>query len=66
MPDWQKRVRTGARDKFFYWTAVFGSMSLRSLRLELDQMREYTLMSSTYFLRDMSTYVVLARISAES
>jgi hypothetical protein len=25
MPDWQKRVRTEGRDKFFYWTAVFGS-----------------------------------------
>jgi len=27
MPDWQKRVRTEGRDKFFYWTAVFGSES---------------------------------------
>lgn len=25
MPGWQRRVRTKARDKFFYWTAVFGS-----------------------------------------
>jgi hypothetical protein len=29
MPDWQKRVRTEGRDKFFYWTAVFGSELLR-------------------------------------
>jgi len=28
MPDWQKRVRTEGRDKFFYWTAVFGSESM--------------------------------------
>lgn len=27
MPAWQKRVRTEARDKFFYWTAIFGSES---------------------------------------
>lgn len=25
MADWQKRVRSEARDKYFYWTAVFGS-----------------------------------------
>lgn len=25
MADWQKRVRTVGRDKYFYWTAVFGS-----------------------------------------
>jgi hypothetical protein len=27
MPAWQKRVRTESRDKFFYWTAIFGSRS---------------------------------------
>jgi hypothetical protein len=27
MADWQTRVRTGPRDKFFYWTALFGSKS---------------------------------------
>lgn len=25
MADWQKRVRSEARDRYFYWTAVFGS-----------------------------------------
>jgi len=25
MAEWQVRVRTEYRDKYFYWTAVFGS-----------------------------------------
>ncbi|WWC97890.1 hypothetical protein V866_004778 [Kwoniella sp. B9012] len=25
MADWQKRVRNDGRDKFFYWTAIFGT-----------------------------------------
>lgn len=25
MADWQLRVRTEGRDKYFYWTAIFGS-----------------------------------------
>lgn len=25
MADWQKKVRTERRDRYFYWTAVFGS-----------------------------------------
>ncbi|WVQ81355.1 hypothetical protein IAT38_003478 [Cryptococcus sp. DSM 104549] len=25
MAEWQRRVRTEARDKFFYWTAIFGT-----------------------------------------
>jgi hypothetical protein len=25
MSEWQRSVRTETRDKFFYWTAVFGS-----------------------------------------
>lgn len=61
MPDWQKRVRTEGRDKFFYWTAVFGSGSCS----EQENMGA-GLMSSTYILHDVSTYVVLAWISAKS
>ncbi|WVW79260.1 hypothetical protein I302_101227 [Kwoniella bestiolae CBS 10118] len=25
MADWQKRIRSGGRDRFFYWTAIFGT-----------------------------------------
>jgi hypothetical protein len=25
MSEWQKRVRTEGRDRYFYWTAIFGS-----------------------------------------
>jgi hypothetical protein len=61
MPAWQKRVRTGGRDKFFYWTAVFGSGSLKSRDEE-----KLKLMSSAYVLHDVSAYVVLAWIFAKS
>lgn len=27
MAGWQRRVRSVGRDRYFYWTAVFGSMS---------------------------------------
>ena len=29
MPDWQKSVRTERRDRYFYFTAIFGSESGR-------------------------------------
>jgi hypothetical protein len=61
MPAWQKRVRTEGRDKFFYWTAVFGSGSLKSRDEE-----KVKLMSSAYVLHDVSAYVVLAWIFAKS
>jgi hypothetical protein len=34
MAQWQVRVRTEARDKYFYWTAVFGSESHACVRAD--------------------------------
>ena len=59
MPAWQKRVRTEGRDKFFYWTAVFGSKCS-------FHRGDGELMDSTYVLHDVSAYVVLAWIPPES